>query len=261
MGLRIISLIILLITIHTSGLAQYRVVSDPQTTAVVIANTAAQTAIESQHNKRLDSIRSKQEKIEMYTLSMATINELHKVTLENIGGFGEESAYYVQIGQCAMDIAKDMPTLLQTVWKSKWPNKVLCISELMDLSVLTKKLVSDFILIVNNGKIKSPIRTGFEGDGNDGYNFLDRDQRLSMANTILTDLMEIRYKVMGMIMMAQYATMQDLFFAIDPEGWANVMVMTNAVDGLIRDWNGTIGETWDNVIIDDSKFDFIYRPL
>ena len=50
--------------------------------------------------------------------------------------------------------------------------------------------------------------------------------------------MNIRYKVQGMMAMAQYATMNDLFFAIDPEGWANIVVMTNQVNGLVNDWNG-----------------------
>ena len=49
--------------------------------------------------------------------------------------------------------------------------------------------------------------------------------------------MEIRYKVEGMLLMARYATMNDLFFAIDPEGWANIMTMRNSVDGLVMDWN------------------------
>ena len=31
-----------------------------------------------------------------------------------------------------------------------------------------------------------------------------------------------------------------LCFAIDPEGWANVMTMRNQVDGLVSDWNGLV---------------------
>ena len=56
--------------------------------------------------------------------------------------------------------------------------------------------------------------------------------------------MEIRYKVKGMMLMAQYATVDDLFFAIDPEGWANIVTMKNQVGGLIRDWNGLVAANY-----------------
>ena len=63
---------------------------------------------------------------------------------------------------------------------------------------------------------------------------------LSVSIEIYTNLNEIRYKVDGMMLMAQYATLNDLCFAIDPEGWANVMTMRNQVDGLVSDWNGLV---------------------
>ena len=71
--------------------AQWRVVIDPYCVSQVAANTASQKAIEDQHNKRLDSISAKQNKLEQYTVSMATIKELYKVTMENVSGFGTES--------------------------------------------------------------------------------------------------------------------------------------------------------------------------
>ena len=49
--------------------------------------------------------------------------------------------------------------------------------------------------------------------------------------------MEIRYKVEGMMLMAQFATANDLFFAIDPEGWANVMSGKNIIGGIVAEWN------------------------
>lgn len=95
--------------------------------------------------------------------------------------------------------------------------------------------------IVNNGKVANPLKGAATADKkNDGYNLLDRHERLSLANSIYTNLMEIRYKVEGMLLMARYATMNDLFFAIDPEGWANIMAMRNGVEGLVRDWNGLV---------------------
>ena len=221
--------------------AAYKVVMDPYCLKAVTTNLATQKAIEDQHNNRLDSIRAKQQKIELYSATMATVKELYKLTMENVAGFGTESKYYIEIGLCAYDIIRSVPELTKTVFKAKFPNKALCLNELGNLTAETRQLVSDFVNIVNNGKIKNPLKSDSEdNDKNDGYNFLDRYDRLTMANKIYTDLLEIRYKVQGMMALAQYATKEDLFFAIDPEGWANVMTMKNNATVLASQWNGLI---------------------
>ncbi len=185
------------------------------------------------------SISAKQNKLQQYTVSMATIKELYKVTMENVSGFGTESKYYIEIGRCAIDIVKDVPELVKVVNKAKFANKVLCLNELANIVTQTQQLVADFVNIVNNAKIQNPLKGQATAETkSDGYNFLDRYERLSVANRIYTDLMEIRYKIQGMMAMAQYATMNDLFFAIDPEGWANVMVMSNYATTLAYQWNG-----------------------
>lgn len=255
-------LIILAVVSGISANAAYRVVIDPQTISTVITNSLSQAAIENEHNKRLDSIRSKQQQIEIYTVSMATMAEVYKVTMENIKGFGEESRYYTEIGRCAYDIVKDVPELVKTVKNAKWNQQLLCLKELAGVVTETQKLVNDFVNIVNNGKIRNPLGdSSGEAGENDGYNLLDRYERLTIANRIYTDLLEIRYKIQGMMAMAQYSTMNDLFFTIDPEGWANVIVMQNAVSGLIDDWNNTGGMVWEKVEIDRTKIDPIFQDI
>lgn len=224
--------------------AQWRVVIDPYCIGQVTANTASQKAIEDQHNNRLDSISAKQNKLERYTVSMATIKELYKVTLENITGFGPESKYYIEIGRCAIDIVKDVPELVSVVNKAKFHNKVLCLKELADVVTETQQLVADFVNIVNNAKIQNPLKGKASAEArSDGYNFLDRYERLTVAHKIYADLMAIRYKIQGMMTMAQYATMNDLFIAIAPEGWANMMIMQNTARGLVAQWHGIVNES------------------
>ncbi len=252
---RIKQLIILLVLFCSFGAsAQWKIVFDPYCVSQVSANTASQKAIEDQHNKRLDSISAKQNKLEQYTISMATIKELYKLTMENVSGFGTESKYYIEIGRCAFDIIKDVPELVKVVNKAKFANKVLCLNELSNLIVQTQQLVADFINIVNNAKVRNPLKSYATAESkSDGYNFLDRYERLTVANQIYTDLMEIRYKIQGMMAMAQYATMHDLFFAIDPEGWANVMVMNNYVSSLVMDWNGLVPAKWSDLQINQAS--------
>lgn len=226
-------------------LAGWKVVIDKNCVKVVTSNTASQKLIENQHSQRLDSIASKKKKVELYSVSMATIKELYKLTMENVSGFGTESRYYKEIGSCAFDILKDVPELIKIVNQAKFTNKLYCLTELGGLVMETQQLVGNFVNIVNNAKVQNPLKgQGTAEKKNDGYNLLDRYERLTLTNTIYTGLMEIRYKVEGMMLMAQYATVNDLFFAIDPEGWANIVTMKNQVGGLIRDWNGLVAANY-----------------
>lgn len=99
-------MLIICVTCFFGTASAWKVVIDPYCLKAVTTNLASQKAIEDQHNRRLDSISAKQNKLEQYTVSMATITELYKVTMENISGFGTESKYYVEIGLCAFDIVK-----------------------------------------------------------------------------------------------------------------------------------------------------------
>lgn len=236
---------VLMVTASTQAFAGWRVVIDKDCLKIVASNAASQKLVEDQHNMRLDSIASKKKKVELYSVSMATIKELYKLTMENVSGFGTESRYYKEIGLCAFDIVRNVPELAKTVNKAKFSNKLLCLNELGNLVTETQQLVGNFVNIVNNGKITNPLKgEAAAGKKDDGYNLLDRYERMSLANGIYTNLMEIRYKVEGMLLMARYATMSDLFFAIDPEGWANVMAMRNSVDGLVMDWNRLVATNY-----------------
>ena len=242
-------IILAIVAMLTAGLAHaaWRVVIDPWTTGAVTANAASQELIESQHNARLDSINSKQQKLMQYTATMATIKELYKMSMENVSGFGAESQYYVEIGATVAEIFKDVPIVLQYMGKSPGKNYVICLNEIMNIVLETESLVKDFVDIVNNGKIQNPIKktkgvpnvnAPASGQG-DGYNFIDRYERLTLANRIYTHLLEIRYKMEAITMMCQYCSdMNNLLLAIDPDSWAAYFTGKNIVDGLISDWEG-----------------------
>lgn len=228
----------LCLSVMAAASAQYRVVYDPYCLKAVTTNLASQKAIESKHNQRLDSIASKQNKIRDYTVSMATLEELYNMSMENISGFGTESKYYIEIGACALDILKDMPVVIQAVTKSKIANKALCLKELGDVTLKCQQLVADYVNIVNNAKVENPLKGQATAEKkSDGANLLDRYERLTVAHTIYKDLLDIRYRLQAMVMMARYGTRNDLLFAMDPEGWANIMTAKSHVSTLILSWN------------------------
>ena len=126
--------------------AGWRVVIDKRTMAAVTANAVSQKIIEDKHNGRLDSIKSKQEKLMQYTATMASIKELYQLSMQNITGFGEESKYYGEIVSLTAGIFKDVPIVLKQLGKSPGKNYVVCINEMANLVSETEGLVHDFVL-------------------------------------------------------------------------------------------------------------------
>jgi hypothetical protein len=53
----------------------------------------------------------------------------------------------------------------------------------------------------------------FNMEKNDGYNLLDRYERLTLANNIYSRLLTMKYKMDAMVMMCQYCGWSDAFFA------------------------------------------------
>lgn len=199
------------------------VVTDPKTTAVVTETMIAQSSIENMHNRTLDSINRMEKKIAEATLSIATIKEAYKYAMENIKGFGTESAYYKRIGMTAADIIVRVPKVISGISRSSMAGKVFAISEVSDLAIRTQQLAVDFVNIVNNGRISNPIKNGTGQIKKDGYNLLDRYDRLSVAIKICTDLNSIRNKLIIMEYMIANANWNSVFYKYDPKGWANIV--------------------------------------
>lgn len=233
----------------TTAEAQWRVVTDPWTTAQVAENTASQKLIEDQHNARLDSMMTRQQKIAKYTSAMEAIKELYVLSMQNITGFGEETKYYSEIFSLTVDILTDVPKVLEYMGHSPMKNYVLCLSEISDVVIETEGLVADFVDIVNNGKIEIPKNSAISkympgrggrysiGKG-DSHNFLNRYERLTMANRIYSRLLEIKYKMDAMCMMCEYCNgINDVLMAIDVQSWAAYFTGKNIVEGLVNDWN------------------------
>lgn len=233
-----IAIMAILISASAEALGQPRIVTDLGCIAQVQENLIGQVVTEGIHNKELDSLLSTKKKTLDYAATMATISEAYQYAVQNIKGFGVESNYYTEIGLCSYEIITRIPRVIKTISRSKIHQQALCIAELSGIYLKTEKLVEDFVNIVNNSKVRYPLKKGNSETKNDGYNLLDRYDRLAVANRIYTDLLHIRYKLEALEIMAQYATWNDLFFRLDPESWAAVMTGANKTNYLINQWKG-----------------------
>ena len=241
--LKYFSLVCALLVV-SSAKAGVKVVIDPWTTEAVTQNTASQGLIEDQHNTRVDSINAKQQKIMQYTAAMQTIKELYVMSMQNVTGFGEETKYYSEIFSATVDIFRNVPVVLGYINSSPVKNYILCVNEMADVVAETQGLVADFINIVNNAKISVPGDSSItkniplQSKKSDGYNFLDRYERLTLANNIYSRLLQIKYKMEVMAMTCQFCNgISDVLFAIDPESWAAYFTGKNIAEGLVNDWN------------------------
>ena len=241
--LKCFSLVCALLVV-SSAKAYVKVVIDPWTTEAVTQNTASQGLIEDQHNTRVDSINAKQQKIMQYTAAMQTIKELYVMSMQNVTGFGEETKYYSEIFSATVDIFRNVPVVLGYINSSPVKNYILCVNEMADVVAETQGLVADFINIVNNAKISVPGDSSItkniplQSKKSDGYNFLDRYERLTLANNIYSRLLQIKYKMEAMAMTCQFCNgISDVLFAIDPESWAAYFTGKNIAEGLVNDWN------------------------
>ena len=142
----------LLFSAHSAN-AWVRVVYDIKSTAAVGANTAFQKIIEDGHNARLDSIRSKQAKIMSYTASMQTIKELYRMSMQNVSGFGEESAYYKQMAENFLQVPGNTARAVKAINRCSGINYVNSLNEIVNIQAEVVGLIEDFVDIVNNGKV------------------------------------------------------------------------------------------------------------
>ena len=240
--LKCLSLVCALLVV--SSAKAYKVVIDPWTIGQVTANTTSQGLIENQHNARVDSINAKQQKIMQFTAAMQTMKELYVMSMQNVSGFGEETKYYAEIFSTTVEIFKNVPVVLDYINSNPVKNYILCANEMANVVAETQGLVADFINIVNNAKISVPgdstitKHIPLQSKRSDGYNFLDRYERLTLANNIYSRLLQIKYKMEVMAMTCQFCNgISDVLYAIDPESWAAYFTGKNAVEGLINDWN------------------------
>lgn len=228
-------LMLMFLSIPLYGMAQ-RVVSDPKANAIVLANMAAQAAAEEEHNKHLDSLTTRQRKIMAYTTTMSVAKEMYKMSMQNIRGFGTESKYYAEMGRLAWDIIERVPRVMKAMNNKPGINHIICLEELENAVENVYGAMTAFVDIVNNGKIKTPLDSGYVA--NDKYNFFDRYKRWEMASKIRENLREAKYALTQVEVLCKYhSNLGQLIKAIDPKGWAKMVNMKVYTNMIINEWN------------------------
>ena len=241
-----IFLLLIGLTITVPSNAYWRWNYDWRTVIQVGANTTAAAGVEEAHNLTLDEQRKKQERIAEYTTAIHVIRELYKMSMQNTGGFGQESMYYRLIGENALYIVTNIPVAVSWLTRKPGINLPLCLNEISNLTMKTEQCIAGFVNIVNNGHVSSPLKNNplIPGGGgrasigkDDGYNFMSRADRMGMANDILEDLVIVRNNLDYIIFMCQTNNgLEDLLMELDPDAWCSAMQFKWTLDEIVRGW-------------------------
>ena len=96
--------------------------------------------------------------------------------------------------------------------------------------------LSDFTSHKKGDKLSELLKKAHIGKG-DGYNFLDRNERLTLANSLLFDLRNLNYNLEQLVYVSQYCGLREMLYNLDPMTWYNYVNAKYDVEYAIMQWN------------------------
>lgn len=251
----IFSLMFFVTSVTRTFAAAVKVVIDPYAIKAEKANTELIRLTENEHNQELDSIKSKQEKIAKYTATMESIKELYRMSMQNVSGFGEESVYYKEM---AMEFAKvpvNTAAALKAMKGCPIVNYINSLNEIANIQMSVISVVGTFADVVNNGKISLSdftskkddklsqlLKDAHVGKKGDGYNFLDRYERLGLCCTLISQIRDINMRLEQITYICRYCkSISNLVYSLDPDTWCDIMAGANIAESIIQQWKWEMG--------------------
>ena len=219
------------------ALAQRNVV-DFKTILRLGENTATQIGLENEHNETLDSISSKQQRLAASTMTIMLGRENHLKSRTRVDEFSVESTFYKQAAALAVNITAQAPAVIQKIKKAPLAGKARMLLEVENLITACIQLTNDFRNIVTNCKVKPILGSGNTNDQSDGYNILDRDERIGLALKIISRLSRINNRLTEMGYYADYCSWSNVMYAIDRDSWCRLNYGSTIANSLINQWNG-----------------------
>lgn len=231
---------LLLLTVSCVCNAQYaHMNTDEKTIKQAAENAAAISIAEEAHNVMVDSIKKKQSKLRNIVTTIATNKVLHEEVLKNVKGFGTESRIYKSMVSTGADIVNNSLRAVDLIKNSNLTQKAVVTIEVGKLVSSACEKGKIFADIVTNATVKNPIPSDKASTKKDGdkKNLLNRDERLSLAITLLQELKDINSQITYICYLAKYSTLRDLIKAIDSTTWYNYLYARINVNDIIQKWN------------------------
>ena len=218
---------------------------DPALTATVIAQT---TELKNIHKKR----KKTQEKIiaaeAAVTVALDRVHSVEEKMLNYLSNAQGAMQNLYQIKRAGELVAKEIPQNCNLLLKSVGSNlkgtaiAAMVSDELADAATQMAALYPFMKQLVTSGK--------YDVTGEDGknekhkVNLLNSSERYYIANEVVSRLEAINTDLFILAWQVRTLSWNDLWFSLDPEGWANVMSGKNIIGGIISDWNQGYSLKW-----------------
>lgn len=211
---------------------------DPALTATVIAQT---TELKNIHKKR----KKTQEKIiaaeAAVTVALDRVHSVEDKMLNYLSNAQGAMQNLYQIKRAGELVAKEIPQNCNLLLKSVGNNlkgtaiAAMVSDELADAATQMAALYPFMKQLVTSGKYDV---TGADGKNEKHkVNLLNSSERYYIANEVVNRLEAINTDLFILAWQVRTLSWNDLWFSLDPEGWANVMSGKNIIGGIVAEWN------------------------
>ena len=211
---------------------------DPALTATVIAQT---TELKNIHKKR----KKTQEKIiaaeAAVTVALDRVHSVEEQMLNYLSNAQGAMQNLYQIKRAGELVAKEIPQNCNLLLKSVGSNlkgtaiAAMVSDELADAATQMAALYPFMKQLVTSGKYDV---TGADGKNEKHkVNLLNSSERYYIANEVVSRLEAINTDLFILAWQVRTLSWNDLWFSLDPEGWANVMSGKNIIGGIVAEWN------------------------
>ncbi len=212
--------------------------TDPTLTANVILQTEELKSI---HKKR----KTTQEKIiaaeTAVTLALDRVHSVENKMLKYLSNAQGAMQNLYQIKRAAELVTTEIPkntTLLKNSVKGNLKGTAIALlvsDEITDAATEMAALYPFMQQLVTSGSYNV---TGSDGKTEKHkVNLLNSAERYYVANEVVSRLEAINTDLFILAWQVRTLSWNDLWFSLDPEGWASVMSGKNIINGLVSDWN------------------------
>ena len=210
--------------------------TDPTLTAAVLAQTAELKNIHKQRKKTQEKIIAAETAV---TVALDRVHHVEDKLLEYLSNAQGAMQNLYQIKRAGELVLKEIPQNCSLLTKSVGRNlkgtaiAAIVSDELTDAATQMAALYPFMKQLVTSGSYD------VAGGKKEKHkvNLLSSAERYYIANEVVTRLEAINTDLFILAWQVRTLSWNDLWFSLDPEGWANVMSGKNIITGIVNDWN------------------------
>lgn len=212
--------------------------TDPALTSAVLGQTAALKKIHKDRKKTQEKIIAAEVAV---TASLERIHQVEDKMLDYLSNAQGAMQNLYQIKRAGELVATEIPQNCSLLLKSVGSNlkgtaiAAIVSDELADAATQMAALYPFMKQLVTSGSYD----TGGSDGGKEKHkvNLLSSSERYYIANEVLTRLEAVNTDLFILAWQVRTLSWNDLWFSLDPEGWASVMSGKNIIGGIVADWN------------------------